>query len=56
MFYRKRMKWRRKLRIINLGSVRYYKCYFEWSFKMYKYKGKCGNSDDGFLDRVLIYG
>lgn len=50
------MKWRRKLRITNPGSVRYHKRHPERSSKMHKYKGKRGNSDDGSLDRVPTYG
>lgn len=50
------MKWRRKLRITNPGSVRYHKRHPERRSKMHKYKGKRGNSDDGSLYRVPTYG
>lgn len=53
---RKRMKWRKKLRITNPGSVRYHIRHPERSSKMHKYKGKRGNSDDGSLYRVPTYG
>eukprot|EP00105_Crassostrea_gigas_P022506 XP_011442052.2 PREDICTED: uncharacterized protein LOC105338567 isoform X2 [Crassostrea gigas] len=53
---RKRMKWRKKPRITNPGSVRDHIRHLERSSKMPKYKRKCENDDEGPLDGVPTYG
>lgn len=56
MFYRKRMKWRRKLRITNQISDRYYINSTGRNSKKNKYKRKSVNGDEGPLDRGPTYG
>lgn len=50
------MKWRKKTRITNPGSVRDHIRHLERSSKMPKYKRKCENDDEGPLDGVPTYG